>query len=235
MDISRGQVRALAIGGAVALAGGLFVAAIMAARQHGPNAPPPASQGGLRVQTGRDDDIKLDPKRPLRCFVAGRLIGELPLSDCARRNGVATGALDVGLDASGALAASNGVSSDLTPLPPGPREIAGAAPAAEPARDASEPAPQAGASQRATAACWRYANAVWWKLPDMTLGACVQNLYAGQCERQGSASYGRWGDRTLRRMPGRIEISGDNRSFRTLADQGQTCSIGPISPALSGL
>ena len=53
------------------------------------------------VETGRDDDIKLDPKRPLRCFVAGQFVGEMPVSACARKNGVATGALDVGLDAGG--------------------------------------------------------------------------------------------------------------------------------------
>jgi hypothetical protein len=92
----------LAGGAALALAAGLIAAAILGGRGKGPVPAPPASRGGLMVQSGRDDDIKLDPKRPLRCFVAGRLIGELPLGECAKRNGVATGALDVGLDPSGA-------------------------------------------------------------------------------------------------------------------------------------
>ena len=68
------------------------------------------------VVSGRDDDAKLDPKRPLRCFVGGQFVGELPLAVCAQRNGVATGALDVGLDQAGALAAAKRRDTPLTPL-----------------------------------------------------------------------------------------------------------------------
>lgn len=69
--------------------------------------PPPASQGGLVVETGRADDPVANPSRPIRCFVAGRFVGEMALADCARRNGVATGALDLGIDPSGAVAGGN--------------------------------------------------------------------------------------------------------------------------------
>ena len=70
------------------------------------------------IVSGRADDAKLHPKRPLRCFVDGQFVGELPLAVCAQRNGVATGSLDVGLDPAGALAAAtNGAGSDITPLP----------------------------------------------------------------------------------------------------------------------
>ena len=111
--------RVLALAGmAVALLAGLIIAFVLVRRPNANSEAPPASQGGLVVQTGRDDDAKLDPMRPLRCFVNGQFVGELPLSDCAKRNGVATGALDVGLDPSGALAAANGPSSQITPLPP---------------------------------------------------------------------------------------------------------------------
>src|ERR1700685_2730924 len=103
-------------GGAVALVAGLATAWVIFAPTHRPSEPPPASQGGLTVVSGRDDDAKLDPKRPLRCFVGGQFVGELPLAVCAKRNGVATGALDVGLDQSGALAATNGAGAGLTPL-----------------------------------------------------------------------------------------------------------------------
>src|SRR5215472_4389411 len=111
----------LGAGGVVALLAGLAIAFVLLRHDHAPAQPPPASQGGLVVESGRDDDLKLDPKRPLRCFVNGQFVGELPLSICAQRNGVATGALDVGVDQSGALAASNGVGGDITPLPPQPR------------------------------------------------------------------------------------------------------------------
>jgi hypothetical protein len=59
----------------------------------------------------------------------------------------------------------------------------------------------------------------------MSLGACVQSLYDGECERPGGAAYGRWGDRTLRLIAGRIEISRDNRSFSALMDQGPGCTV----------
>src|SRR5580658_6076782 len=64
-------------------------------------APPPAAVGGLVVQTQTGPDAKLDPQKPLRCFVNGQLVGDETLADCARRNGVATDALDVGVDPSG--------------------------------------------------------------------------------------------------------------------------------------
>ena len=41
-------------------------------------------------------------------------------------------------------------------------------------------------------------------------------LFEGQCVRPGDANYGRWGDTTLRLVPGRIEQSNDNRRFRTV-------------------
>lgn len=222
------------VGGAgLALAAGLVVAAMMVGRRSGPSASPPASQGGLVVQTGRDDDIKLDPKRPLRCFVGGQFIGDLPLSACAKRNGVAAGALDVGLDPSGALAAANGVSSNITPLPPPsePIQPAAAAPDAAPsapvAEDLGGDAP--GVPRLPTAPCWRYAGAGWRRLPfEVSLGACARLLYAGRCEPPGAAAYGRWADRTLRLVPGRVEISDDNRRFRTLFEQGPECP-GPYS------
>jgi hypothetical protein len=59
----------------------------------------------------------------------------------------------------------------------------------------------------------------------MTLSACVQTLFAGRCERPGDASYGRWGQETIRLVPGKVEISGDNRTFHTLVEQGPGCSL----------
>jgi hypothetical protein len=83
----------------------------------------PASQAGLIVEQGRDDDTRLDPARPIRCFVEGQFAGEITLTECARRNGVATGALDVGVDETGALAASGSAGTMLTPLPPPKEQI----------------------------------------------------------------------------------------------------------------
>jgi len=237
MDFLKDRRVVIAAGAALALTAGLAVAALMAARHGDQSDAPPASQGGLVIQTGRDDDIKLDPRRPLRCFVNGILVGEAPLADCARRNGVATGALDVGLDPTGALAASHGMSTDITPLPPPGAMATGAQGDSSPAGAAAPPAsaPAASSTRAATAACLKYAEASWTRAAyDTTLDACVQILYAGQCVAAGGALYGRWGDRTLRLVPGRVEVSGDNHNFHTLAAQGQGCSLPPISPPPRG-
>ncbi len=85
-------------------------------------------------------------------------------------------------------------------------------------------APTAGAGQP-TAPCWRR-DTDWRRLPtDLSLNACVQALFAGRCEKSGGATYGRWGEETLRLVPGRVEISSDNRSFRPLVDQGSGCTF----------
>ena len=63
---------------------------------------------------------------------------------------------------------------------------------------------------------------------ELTLNACVQTLFAGHCERPGGATYGRWMSQTLRLVPGRVEVSGDNRSFHTLADQTEGCAVSGV-------
>ena len=218
------------IGGALALMAGLGIAIGMVSKtRNDKDAAPPASQGGLVVETTTADDGGIDPARPLRCFVAGQYVGEVTLSECAKKNGVATGALDVGVDATGALAAADDAGTVLTPLPP--VQTAAVEPALPPAAaatptDTMTPATPAGGP---TGACWRYAGNVWSRLPsDLSLNGCVQALFAGRCERPGGATYGRWMTQTLRLVPGKVEVSGDNRSFRTLADQGGGCAIPSI-------
>ncbi|WP_332771786.1 hypothetical protein [Phenylobacterium sp.] len=218
--------RLVLAGGALALVAGIGIAAALISGGKGENAqPPPASQGGLVVETGAADDGRLDPARPLRCYVAGQYVGEVTLADCAKRNGVATGALDVGVDEAGNLAAADQAGTMLTPLPP-VEEAQVEAPTVTPAAPAPAATPAAPAP---AGACWRYADGGWRKQPaDMTLNACVQSLFAGRCERSGGATYGRWIQQTLRLVPGRVEVSGDNRSFRALASQAENCSISPV-------
>ena len=43
--------------------------------------------------------------------------------------------------------------------------------------------------------------------------------------RRGAGVQGRWGEQTLRLVPGRVEQSLDNRNFRTLVRQGPNCSL----------
>ncbi len=225
MDFLKDRRIILAGGGALALLAGLGIAvALMTGHDKKPDEAPPASRAGLIVETGRDDDSKLDPARPLRCFVGGTFVGEITLAECAKKNGVATGALDVGVDETGALAAADQAGTVLTPLPPTPTV---SAPAATTPSNPSAPATPASASANAPlGACWRYAGNEWRRLPgEITLNACAQQLFNGRCERTGGATYGRWGEETLRLVPGRIEISSDNRSFHTAFDQGPNCSV----------
>jgi hypothetical protein len=187
--------------------------------------PPPADQAGLIIRQGRPDDAKLDPKRELGCFVAGQYIGQATWADCAKKNGVATGDLDVGIDAQGGLAgAAPNTGTPLTPLPPSNTQAP--APAIQtPAQPSSTPPVLPVASTGAGSACWRFADRTWYRMADMPRSACIQNLFAGHCEKAGSATYGRWGDQTLRLVPGKVEASDDNHSFHTVAEQGPNCAI----------
>ena len=217
-----------AVGAGLAVAAGLGIAVVIVSR-HGPNNPeaPPASQAGLIVQTGHDDDVKLDPARPLHCFVDGKLVGDLPLNACAKRNGIAAGALDVGLDPSGALAAGGGDNTPLTPLPPS----AAVAPSSDAQGDAASTTTAEETSGGAI--CWRRVGGAWRKLSASTsLEACVQTLFAGRCLPDGAPpAYGHWGDNMLRLVPGGVEISDDDRNFRGLVDQAPDCALPPISSA----
>lgn len=214
------------IGGALALVAGVAIGWMFISGDHGAKTAPPAAQGGLVIDSSGEDENKIDPGKPLRCFVQGQFVGEFSLTECARRNGVATDALDVGLDETGALAAAEQAGQVLTPLPP-PEEVAKAPEALTPAPGVTLSTGPAGVPP---AACWRHGDGRWRKLPgDMGLDACVQTLFAGRCERPGGASYGRWGQQTLRLVPGRVEISDDNRTFRTLVSQGTDCSLPPAT------
>src|SRR5689334_5912530 len=114
---ARSRLPMLALGGLVALAAGLGIAWVLVRGDRG-DTPPAASQAGLVIDSSGEADGRIDPGKPLRCFVQGQFVGDLSLSECAKRNGVATDALDVGLDQSGALAAADQAGAAITPLPP---------------------------------------------------------------------------------------------------------------------
>ncbi|HEY3696330.1 hypothetical protein [Phenylobacterium sp.] len=219
----------LLIGAGLALLAGVAIAALLVLRHRNETPPPaPASQAGLVIDATGKEEGKLDPAKPLRCFVGGQFVGELTLADCAQRNGVATGALDVGVDESGQLAAADQAGTVLTPLPPAGAATAPAPAAAAPAASAT-PASTSSGTPTPAGACWRYADGEWRRLPqDLTLNACVQTLFAGRCERPDGATYGRWMQQTLRLAPGKVEVSGDNHSFRLLVEQAAGCAIPAI-------
>ncbi|MFN7128580.1 MAG: hypothetical protein ACK4OJ_05890 [Brevundimonas sp.] len=182
---------------------------------------PPAAKGGLTVDLA--DAPSLEPTRELRCFVDGQFVGMATLADCAQRNGLATDALDVGIDETGALAAAPTAAFAPPPELP-PVEIAEADPMPTPAPGPAAPSNPAPAQSGAQ--CLRHSGSDWRVLSSgMSLNACVQALYAGTCVRPGDAQYGRWGDTTLRLVPRRVEQSGDNSRFRTLAEQDRNCQF----------
>ena len=182
---------------------------------------PPASKGGLTVDLA--DAPSLEPTRELKCFVDGQFVGLATLADCARRNGLATDALDVGLDETGALAAAPTAAFAPPPALPAtpvvePAPVDQGAEAVEPSRSVQ--------AQPAGTACMRHTGSEWRSIGNgMSMGACVQALYAGTCVRPGEAQYGRWGDTTLRLVPRRVEQSNDNTRFRTLAQQDRNCQF----------
>jgi hypothetical protein len=60
----------------------------------------------------------------------------------------------------------------------------------------------------------------------MGLNDCVQALFAGRCVHPGEADYGRYGETTLRLVPGRVEQANDNLHFHTVVEQRRgNCEI----------
>jgi len=215
----------LAIGAGVAILAAVVLAMVFSGSGKGDQSAeaPPASKGGLTVDLA--EAPTLEPTRELRCFVNGQFIGMATLSDCAQRNGLATEALDVGLDETGALAAAPTASFAPPPALP-PIDMAEAmppvsTPSFEPTRPTSTPAVPASGS-----ACLRHTGSEWRSVATgISLNACVQALYAGTCVRPGEAQYGRWGDMTLRLVPRRVEQSNDNNRFRILGEQDRNCQF----------
>ncbi len=180
MELLKDRRVLLGGGGALALIAGLGIALTVMHGAKSPTDDPPASRAGLVVETGRADDTKLDPARPLRCFVGGQFVGETTLAECAKKNGVATGALDVGVDETGALAAADQAGTVLTPLPPPAEALTVAAPAA------IQTAPTPSISSTPLAVCWRYAGGEWRKLPgEITVNACAQRMLGRQVREGG--------------------------------------------------
>ena len=214
----------------IAAAAGVLVlfaglgAAVMVKGRPQPAPLATASPGSLQVEMGKTD-AGLDVDRPLRCFVGGQFIGMVSLGDCARRNGVAPGGLDVGLDPTGAVAGAVPDADVLQPLPTAPQPPPAEAGDVDSSPAAAEGVPASAPAAR-SAACWRFVGE-WRKVADqMTLDACVQALFAGRCERPGAADYGRWDNDTLRLVIGRVEQAVDNRTFRPLVKQWQEdCAI----------
>ena len=210
----------IAIGAGLAVVAAVVIALIFSAGRERNPAPPPAAQGGLTVDVA--DAPELNTTRELRCFVDGQYIGLATLSDCARRNGVATDALDVGIDETGALAAAPTAAFAPPPSAP-PVELTETE--QPPLTDQQQPV-EPSVQPASGATCLRHTGSDWRSLSsNMSLNACVQALYSGTCVRPGEALYGRWGDMTLRLVPRRVEQSPDNSRFRTLAEQDRSCTF----------
>ncbi|HEY0104377.1 MAG TPA: hypothetical protein VGB60_13035 [Brevundimonas sp.] len=208
----------IVIGAGLAVIAAIVLALVFSSGRDQDAGPPPAARGGLTIDVS--DAPELNTSRELRCFVDGQYVGMATLSDCARRNGVATDALDVGLDETGALAAAPTAAFDPPPTLP-PVELAEIEPPL-PAEQPSQPSVQPASGS----ACLRHTGSEWRSLSaGMSLNACVQALYAGTCVRPGEAQYGRWGETTLRLVPRRVEQSSDNTRFRTLVEQDRGCQF----------
>ncbi|MCH4267501.1 MAG: hypothetical protein LKF80_03770 [Brevundimonas sp.] len=219
MALSKDNRTVLIVGAGLAVVGAVAAALVFSGGRGGPVEAPPASKGGLTIDVA--EAPTLEPTRELRCFVDGQFVGLATLADCARKNGVATSALDVGLDSTGSLVAAP--TASFAPPPEVPAVTLAETPSAGQGGDAGAARPATGGS---STACLRHTGSEWRQVSgDMSLAACVQALYSGTCVRPGEANYGRWGDTTLRLVPRRVEQSTDNNRFRTLAQQDRNCQF----------
>ena len=218
MALSKDNRTVLIVGAGLAVVGAVAAALVFSGGRGGPVEAPPASKGGLTIDVA--EAPTLEPTRELRCFVDGQFVGLATLADCARKNGVATSALDVGLDSTGSLVAAP--TASFAPPPEVPAVTLAETPWAGQGGDAGAARPATGSGT----ACLRHTGSEWRQVSgDMSLAACVQALYSGTCVRPGEANYGRWGDTTLRLVPRRVEQSTDNNRFRTLAQQDRNCQF----------
>jgi hypothetical protein len=81
----------------------------------------------------------------------------------------------------------------------------------------------------AASSCMKHGSQGWSVVSENApLSVCVNLLFDGRCEQPGAAQYGRWGEQTVRLVPGKIEIARDGRTFETLVDQGPNCTVPPI-------
>ncbi len=228
------QKTVLAAGAGIALVVGVGLAVLFVARTPTPSGPPAASQGGLQISVNNTPPPNSSKK--LLCYVNDAPVGELSLADCAKQNGVLEGALDVGLDDNGNLAAAP--TASLAPPPALPPALAQplAAQASTSGAAPAEPRPQATSQPSPTpvpvrvsggAACLRFSSGEWRQVSgSMGLNDCVQALFAGRCLHPGEADYGRYGETTLRLVPGRVEQANDNVHFHTVVEQRRgNCEI----------
>ena len=213
------------VAGLIAVALGAAVALGVFRQAPADETPPPAAEGGLKIElASTQGGDRIDPDRPLRCFVEGKMVGEVTVADCAKQNGVAAQNLDVGLDSAGELAAVVAVpdaelEAAIGPLGPEPL------PEPEPVMQQTEFTPAA-ASGGPVGECMRHAGGDWRSLGDaLQLDTCVQILFTGRCEAPGSAAYGRWNGQTVRLVTGRVEIAADGADFRTLVEQDASCML----------
>jgi hypothetical protein len=235
------------LGGAVVLVAAVGAASFLSRSPRTADTGPPANTtdssnitgsaaGGLKVEMGKAPKVESDTS--VRCFVKGQFVGMQSAADCAQKNGVAPGGLDVGLDQSGAIAAAaGGGDTHLQPLANSVGEdrddaddsrdddsdsrsdqMASADPTAPGVRGYADAPPAE--CRRYVAGAWRAGGA------PVSLDSCVHVLFDGRCPPPGQVIYGRWGGLTLRSSPGRIDASTNNRDFSALAPQYPAdCSI----------
>ncbi len=229
----RRTLAGLGAAGAVVLAVGAALLLGRSPRSTDPIPPAESSNitgstaGGLKVEMGKAPKVESDTS--VRCFVNGQFVGMQSAADCAQKNGVAPGGLDVGLDQSGAIAAGGG-DTRLQPLANATDDTdASDGAAADPAAsDPTAPAPAHNTYASAPPAeCRRYTAGGWRSAGQgVGLDACVHTLFDGRCPVPGQVVYGRWGGLTLRDSPGRIDVSANNRDFSPLAPQYPAdCSV----------
>ncbi len=93
--VRRRRPAPILIGGGLVFAVVVLLATPLALRGFHRTATTPLT--GLKVTRGEPADTPVTVRRSLPCYVDGLSVGNLPLMDCAARNGVASGSLDNGL------------------------------------------------------------------------------------------------------------------------------------------
>ena len=236
---------------AALLIAGVVIAGIALVGRFGSHAQPSdetVSGTALEVRTGKAPAASaVTSAKALPCYVGGQLVGDLPLSACASRNGVATGPMNVGVsqpppqadprvaDPAPASAADAGASPDQgyptrparAPAPPRPRPFN-----LQPFAPAPAPAPPPAAQDAYNSG--RNASAVVRSEPSHSVSvnrtmAVVRAFY----EALGEADGGRAASLVTpeKRAGGPLSAPAIRRFYGSLSAPLQLTSIRPVDPA----
>lgn len=218
LDLNDGRVRLGLILLGIVLVLGLFVGLFWPKSK--PVEPLKVEEAALPVTVS---EVPADAKKQAPCFVDGQIVGQMTISECAKRNHVDPKSLDVGTRHDDSLPSTEFQTPNA---PNGAPDTGVANPQGRTASATLRGVDQAQAVNPAptptSAACLRFGGGEWRQAADhVSKSQCAKILFP--CEKGARDTYGRWGETSLRLVSGKIEQSLDGKVFSPFMDVAKSC------------